>query len=278
MTERRARYRRATQNRVGPALVSFLILAGACDPSAIPSETGAGGSTTETDSADRGGNAGSSANAGSSSDAGAGALAAAGAGTTEPSFSCKGQGALFATGVASFEFGAGQAFGQDQFPDIVLGGPRGGGCCAGSLDVTSLGDGGYVVLEFQDNVIVDGPGADFIVFENPFQPDGSDPSRTYAELGTVSVSADGESWATFECSARTYPYGDCAGWRPVFANVTDGAVAPLDPASAGGDAFDLALVGLDFARYVKVEDVPESEGGAGTFDLDAVGIVNAGCP
>ena len=36
-------------------------------------------------------------------------------------------------------------------------------------------------------------------------------------------------------------------------------------------------IGLEFARYVKIQDVPESEGGVGTFDLDAVGIVNAGC-
>ena len=53
-------------------------------------------------------------------------------------------------------------------PDIVLGPPVGGGALAGSLDVVSLGFSGEIVLCFEPNAIVDGPGADFIVFENAF--------------------------------------------------------------------------------------------------------------
>ncbi len=189
---------------------------------------------------------------------------------------CDGESAQFATRVVAVEFGPGQDFGQDRFPAAVLGPPRGGGCCAGSTDVTSLGDGGSVVLELGAD-IVDGPGADFIVFENAFVPQDAGDEEVYAELGRVSVSADGETWSSYECSARTYPYGDCAGWRPVLADETT-PVDVHDSAAAGGDAFDLATLGVSSARYVKIEDVPEADGGVGTFDLDAVAVVNMDCP
>src|SRR5690606_3867899 len=70
-----------------------------------------------------------------------------GGGASEPPFlfeepECPESTQGFASEVISFEFGEGQDFGQDAFPDSVLGGPRGGGCCQGSLHVTSLGDGG----------------------------------------------------------------------------------------------------------------------------------------
>src|SRR5690606_23832603 len=67
----------------------------------------------------------------------------------------------FATEVHSFEFGQGQDFGRDEFPERVLGGPQGGGLIQGSLHVTSLGDGGSVVLGFSPRIIVDGEGPDF---------------------------------------------------------------------------------------------------------------------
>ena len=54
------------------------------------------------------------------------------------------------------------------------------------------------------------------------------------------------------------------------------AVVPLDPAVTGGDGFDLAEVGLERARFVRIRDAsgmgaPPTTG----FDLDAVGIVSA---
>src|SRR5579871_4528032 len=81
---------------------------------------------------------------------------------------CHGPGARFATGSPAHSFGPGQNNGQDLFPRPVLGPPKGGGLCMGSTDVVSLGNGGWVVLEFAGNAIVDGPGPDFIMFENPF--------------------------------------------------------------------------------------------------------------
>ncbi|MBI4952188.1 MAG: hypothetical protein HY908_09150 [Myxococcales bacterium] len=179
----------------------------------------------------------------------------------------------FATEVVSVTFGPGQSFGQDAMPAIVLGPPHGGGVASGSLDVVSLGDGGEVTLAFGDTAIVDGPGADFVVFENPFQPLG-DPDLVFAELGTVAVSADGVTFVAFPCSADDTappPYGSCAGWHPV---LLDGDAGPVDPETSGGDPFDLADVGLAEARFVRVVDRPDL---ASVLDLDAVGIVHPSC-
>jgi hypothetical protein len=177
----------------------------------------------------------------------------------------------FVTEVLSASYGPGQSFGQNEMPAIVYGPPHGGGCCQGSVDVVSLGNGGEIVLGFAQR-IVDGPGPDLVVFENPFETaDGS----TFAELATVSVSADGVSWTSFPCEATEPPYGSCAGVGPVYL---DGDEGPIDPRSAGGDPFDLADVGVPSARFVRIVDRPDIAGFAGVFDLDAVGIVNGECP
>ncbi len=183
----------------------------------------------------------------------------------------------FATAVVSFTAGPGPTFGQDKLPDIVLGPPKAGLKGQGSLDVATLGNGGSITLGFAPSTIVDGEGADFIVFENPFYIDG-DEQRPFAELATVAVSANGQDFSAFPCTATEYPYGDCAGWHPVFANPDRNSVDPTDPARAGGDAFDLRDLGLREARFVRITDRADLTGLNGTFDLDAVSIVNAECP
>jgi hypothetical protein len=190
---------------------------------------------------------------------------------------CGDSSSRFVTGIVDHEFGPGQTLGQSEFPKLVLGPPRGAGCCQGSLHVTALGNGGWVIVEFSNNAIVDGPGPDFIVFENAFQPSSS-PDDPFAELGTVAVSEDGVAWVEFECAATRAPYGSCAGWHPVYANSDDNDIDPLDVDSAGGDAFDLADVGVETARFVRITDRVDTTGLSGVFDLDAVGIVNALCP
>jgi hypothetical protein len=190
---------------------------------------------------------------------------------------CHGAGSRFATGSPAHSFGPGQDTGQNLFPAPVLGPPKGGGICQGSTDVVSLGNGGFVVLEFAGNAIVDGPGPDFIVFENPFGVD-CDPSQIFAELGTVAVSEDGEHWTDFPCTATTPPYGQCSGWRIVNANAGGNDIDPTDPAVAGGDPYDLADIGVKSARYVRVTDRADLTGQAGVYDLDAVSIVHPACP
>lgn len=170
----------------------------------------------------------------------------------------------FADAVISFTPGDEAGFGQDRLPDVVLGAPRGAGDAAGSLDVVSLGRGGEIVVELGDVVLIDGPGPDLLVFENPFSG--------FVETGTVAVSDDGVTWAEWPCVGTA----GCAGVNPVFANPAVNDLDPTDPDEAGGDAFDLADVGLATARYVRITDTGANqyEGGTGGFDLDAVAVVN----
>lgn len=264
--------------------VSLGLLVWACSEANEPTLDGSAGEAGSAGegSAEAGGAAGEASLAGAggapTSEAGAGGVedAAGAAGVTgvAPTFTCDGEGARFVTDVVDFAFGDGQDHGQDEFPQPIFGAPLGGGCCKGSLDVTSLGEGGFVVVEFENNVIADGEGPDFIVFENPFVPQGADESAVFAEVGSVSVSQDGVDWLDFPCTADEYPFGDCAGWHAVLANADENELSALDPEVAGGDAFDLSDVGLEWARYVRIEDRADIEG---TFDLDAVAIVNAGC-
>lgn len=190
----------------------------------------------------------------------------------------------FVTQVVRFAPGPCAGFGATSMPGIVTGPPEGTGALLGSLDVVSLGMGGEIVLGFGDNAVVDGPGPDFVVFENAFYA-GGDPTQIAADLGEVSVSADGETWTTFPCTpGQAPPYGTCAGWHPVYASTKSG-VSPFDPTVSGGDAFDLAAVGVKEARFVRIRDMfrtacpdkaprPTNYG----FDLDAIGIVNAKLP
>jgi hypothetical protein len=179
---------------------------------------------------------------------------------------------LYASEVVRFEVGAGAGFGQQSFPAVVLGPPGSSGTTsAASLDVLSLGAQGTIELGFA-GAIVDGPGPDFVVFENPFFVQG-DPNDPYAELGEVEVSEDGVVWRKFTCNREGEGrWPGCAGWTPT--SLIDPA-QPLDPEACGGDAFDLAEVGLARARYVRVVDL---DGGGEMlsvgFDLDAVGVVH----
>lgn len=180
----------------------------------------------------------------------------------------------FITTVVSFSPGPGASFGHDRMPDVVLGPPQGGGASQGGTDVVSLGQRGEIVVAF-DGDIVDGPGDDFTVFENPFNVAGS--TLLWDELAEVSVSPDGEHWQAFACTpAQGPPFGHCAGWRPVFA-MTNGPCA-LDSSVSGGDGFDLHDLGLSRVRYVRIKDLatrpimPPSTG----FDLDAIAVLHSG--
>lgn len=201
----------------------------------------------------------------------------------------------FVTGIVSYTPGDCAGFGQSSAPGIVEGPPVGGGTDHGSLDVLSLGGGGTLVLTFAPNAIVDGPGPDFIVFENPFWIGGS-PDTPYAEPGQVSVSDDGVTWTAFPCTptldpgatdgtGTAPPYGDCGGWQVVYSAPGNG-ISPFDPTTAGGNAYDLADLDLKHVRYVKIidqtheacpdagPDKPNTNG----FDLDAIAIINAELP
>lgn len=165
----------------------------------------------------------------------------------------------FVTSVASYVPGAGAGFGQDQYPDVVFGPPMGAGENAGGLDVLSLGENGSIVLAFAGE-LHDGDGADLIVFENGF--------TGWQEPAVVSASVDGVTWVEWPCSYDdvAQAYVGCAGLSPVLSHPNN-CIDARDASVAGGDAFDLADVGLTSVRYVRVTDAGVS--GPGGFDLDA---------
>lgn len=176
----------------------------------------------------------------------------------------------FADAVISYTPGAAAGYGQDRFPDVVFGPPEAPGDGGGSLDVLSLGEAGEIVLELRELDLVDGPGPDLLVFENPF--------TGWFETGVVGVSLDGIEWVEWPCAAEDAEGGfpGCAGVALVYSNSENGVDA-TDPEAAGGDAFDLGALGLDRARYVRIRDTGANsyEGLSGGFDLDAIAAVHA---
>lgn len=171
---------------------------------------------------------------------------------------------FFATKVSSFEPGEGSGFGASEMPGVVLGAPMGGSARQGSLDVVTLGAGGVITLGFEPQDVRDGPGIDLVIFENAFFYASDD--KVFSEPGEVSVSEDGETWVSFPCDEEGV---GCAGMTPTKAFDPVGEV--LSAQVMGGDGFDLADVGLERARYVRITD-RATQGVAPTagFDLDAV--------
>ncbi len=188
-------------------------------------------------------------------------------------------------------------------PLLALGEPRGTAGDAGSTHVVSLGDrsaaagpadpgrGGALTVGFHGHLVYDGPGPDVVVCENPFRVAGA--GGLYCEAAFVQVSQDGVTWHEFpwrveEERGLNDPrrYRGLAGTTPVRLNTDgdDAAYFPLpayDPA-AGGDRFDLALLGLRWIRYVRVVDAGgtiEDSGNLPFFaergaDIDAVAALH----
>lgn len=177
--------------------------------------------------------------------------------------------------VQSATFGSSQrsGLGASFFPANVLGGPsamaRDSVPATDPREICSIGLGGSITLGLRRGVIVDGPGADFTVFENAFNYGRG---RIYAEPATVEVSQDGVSWTMFPFDSVR-----CTGLAGVTPTSGDD---PYDPARSGGDAFDLADVGIDSVRWVRLTDVtslilknpssPFFDPTLSGFDLDVV--------
>ncbi|MGF1632321.1 MAG: hypothetical protein ACFCVE_00585 [Phycisphaerae bacterium] len=202
-------------------------------------------------------------------------------------------------------------------PTAALGGPSGALVGNASTNVYNLGVGGSLTLGFDgQKAITDGPGPDFIVFENPLFA-GGNPNAVFAELAFVEVSSNGLDFARFPTVSLTPSavpaFGTLnpanvsgfAGVNPVAANVNDPtSPSPFDPAEAGGDAFDLAdladdplvLAGqldLSAVRFVRMIDVlgdgtlTDSAGrpifdptgpGNGGADIDGLAVLNGVVP
>ncbi len=195
-------------------------------------------------------------------------------------------------------------FGATVMPGIVLGPPGNSLPYQGSLSVASLGFGGSVSVVFDDIVIEDRPGPDFIVFENaffrlPLPLSETDDFAIFAEPAIVEVSQDGLQWfampydpqalaASAGSDVTRDSYSSLIGLAGITPTFTGNWTEPDDPATfdvagtggvsgAGGDAFDLADVGLAEARFVRITDANTQNGFPGPsegVDLDAVVVVH----
>jgi hypothetical protein len=196
----------------------------------------------------------------------------------------------FITQIIDFKQGTCAGYGANDALGMVAGPPQGLGDDQGGVNVLSLGGGGSLTVGFGQNAIVDRPGIDFVVFENPFNISGG---GRYVEPGRVSVSEDGVHWTAFPCNDTTQEEPDggwgathCGGMNLVFANSEINDISPFDLDAAGGDQFDLADIGVSMARYVRIDNMidiepcpdsgvkPDKNG----FDLDAIAIINAALP
>ncbi len=167
--------------------------------------------------------------------------------------------------VHSFVPGKNAGFGQGFFPGNVLGPPNGTSNAQvpnfSQADLVSLGTGGSIIMEFNTHKIVDLPGPDFTIFENPVQP-SSHPEQTYADTAVVAVSEDAETWTTFPFDiVSTAPenlplkanYLGLAGVQPTYSSPGNG-ISPFDPAVSGGDKFDLADLDIASIRFIRITD------------------------
>jgi len=224
----------------------------------------------------------------------------------------------FADAVKSFQPLNSDGHTSAQLALHALGPPQGAGKMEGATfnDIVSLHArindddgasapyGGSITLEFNDNIIVNGTGPDFIIFENVFFTKG-DLEQRWIEPAIVSVSQDGRQFHIFpydfvphykdgvinHSNPHCYKKG-FAGINPVYSN--NGSPDPRKWPEAGGDAFDLNEIGLDWVRFIRItstgdnwltdingDKVRHATGtmacsGAGTsgFDLDAVCAIN----
>ena len=160
-------------------------------------------------------------------------------------------------------------------PMRAVDGVRGGGSNMGGADVYSMGYGSNIsiTLAWSGGSLANGSGADFVVFENPFDEAGG---GVFMDLIIVEVSRDGTTWR-----ALPYDYTNSienvyvpdptkwvgfAGKTPVLFNVDTNPVDPFDPATAGGDAFDLddvagsdteaAAIRAEGIKYVRLTTAP----------------------
>ena len=156
--------------------------------------------------------------------------------------------------------------------------------------VVSLGDHGVATLTF-DQLITNGAGFDFAIFENGFQDN-------YIELGFVAVSSDGIYFQTFPSVSETPTdvqawngsSTDCRYVNNLAGKYRAGYGTPFDLDDLPSDP----LVNKNAITHIRITDVVGSVGAGGTddsqghrindpyptpfascgFDLDAVGIIH----
>ncbi|WMJ74420.1 T9SS type A sorting domain-containing protein [Cytophagaceae bacterium ABcell3] len=169
---------------------------------------------------------------------------------------------------------------------------------SGEHSTVSLGDGGLAIVTFA-TTIKNGEGPDFAVFENAFRSEG----HAFLELAFVEVSSDGENYFRFPSISLTDPSEQVGTFGVIDASKVHNLAGKY--VNNYGTPFDLEDLkdeeglDVDHITHVRVIDVvgsidPEfatydSEGNiindpwptpfpSSGFDLEAVGVINAGEP
>lgn len=162
-----------------------------------------------------------------------------------------------------------------------------------TTSVVSLGDGGTATLTFSSG-IANGPGADFVVFENGL-------NDTFLELAFVEVSSDGAHFVRFpavseipsDVQVGSFGSVDCRYIHNFAGKYRVGYGTPFDLE----DLIDSTGIDLDAITHVRLVDIIgtidpayatyDSQGNitndpyptpfeSGGFDLDGVGVINTG--
>ena len=203
------------------------------------------------------------------------------------------------------------AYGLSKLPNNVTGPPDGHSTLTPAsqpTEVVSLnafkggGVGGSITLEFTNNIVEVGPGADFTIFENVMFR-GGDPDKRFMEPAVVEVALFEGEWHRFPFSVNPPVAGEpdlkvpsyyAQGFAGVNATTGDD---PTDPTRSGGDSYDidsLNLPGLSWIRFIRIQSTghkalrdingrpvyhtAEENALSGIttsgFDLDAVAAVN----
>jgi hypothetical protein len=156
--------------------------------------------------------------------------------------------------------------------------------------VVSLGNGGRITLTF-DPPIADGPGFDFVVFENGHSDD-------FLELAYVEVSSDAEHYVRFDSAylgqdaVSQYGTHDTSLLEGLAGKYRVGFGGPFDLSLlAYRPRVQAGQVDLAHITHVRLVDVvgdgaaydsfghpiydPHPTVGSGGFDLDAIGVLHA---
>ena len=180
-----------------------------------------------------------------------------------------------------------------------------------AFELVTIGNGGHLIVKFNHPVADDDNnpyGIDFIIYGDAYQIIGGgqgwtngNPEETTvsgsvnAEPGIVAVSQDGSDWYYFSSGPYADDFAPTASYEwdevnDVWADELD-PTRPVDPnliaadlngktvaevieiynGSAGGTGFDIAVLGLDWIQYVRIEDNPDSNA---TTEIDAIADVS----
>lgn len=164
--------------------------------------------------------------------------------------------------------------------------------------ILSLGDGGVAALHVY-HPVKNGPGFDFVIFENGFIDQSLDTGAAYLELAFVEVSSDGVNYFRFPASSFTDTLNQLGPFGALRAeklnNLAGKYIAPFGTPFNLDDVPDTSLLNKDAVTHIRVVDVVGSLQSAYTqrdadgnkindpwptpfpssgFDLDALGIIH----